>query len=500
MQLNRQACYRALLARDERHDGRFFTCVKTTRIYCRPICPARPPKFENCEFVLSAAAAQEAGFRPCLRCRPERSPSLWTSGGASTTVSHALRWIDDGALDEENVASLAERLGIGARQLRRLFQQHLGASPISVAQTRRVLLALQLIEQTDLSMVEVALASGFQSVRRFNETFQKLYDRPPAQLRRLRRSSDAPTSQLSLLLPYRKPYDWPSILNFFAARAIPGLEHVTEHAYSRTIEIDGAIGALQVRDSPEHSSLLAIIQFPQLKSLPQIISRVRRMFDLNADISAISTALAQDRVLAPLVEQRPGLRIPGAWDGFEIAVRAILGQQITVEAARKLASKLVVQLGAPLDDASLPLELTHRFPAAEDFRQAKIEKLGMPRARAAAITNLAARCHADPLLLESVGRMESAAEELGAFPGIGPWTAQYIAMRVLRESDAFLAADVALQRAMAIDGVRPTAKQLLAHAENWRPWRAYAVMHLWTSDSTNTKAKQDKEISHAVLA
>ncbi|UUO09154.1 helix-turn-helix domain-containing protein [Blastopirellula sp. J2-11] len=499
MELNRQACYRALLARDDRHDGRFFTCVKTTRIYCRPVCPARPPKLENCEFVPSAAAAQEAGFRPCLRCHPERSPSLGGSGSTSSIVSRALRWIDDGALDDENVASVAERLGIGERQLRRLFQQHLGASPIAVAQTRRVLLALQLIQQTDLSMVEVALASGFQSVRRFNETFQKLYDRPPVQLRRLRRQSAAPTSQLSLLLPYRKPYDWPSILNFFAVRAIPGLEHVTEHAYSRTIEIDGAVGALQVRDSPEHSSLLAVIQFPLLKSLPQIISRVRRMFDLNADIGAISGALAQDRVLAPLVQARPGLRIPGAWDGFEIAVRAILGQQITVQAARKLASKLVAQLGSPLDDAALPLELTHRFPAAERFQQDEVEKLGMPRARAAAIAHLAAKYHADPRFFESIGELENAAEELCALPGIGKWTAQYIAMRVLRESDAFLAADVALQRVMAIDGVRPTAKQLLSHAENWRPWRAYAVMHLWTSDSTNAKAKKEKEISHAVL-
>ncbi|MCC9607904.1 helix-turn-helix domain-containing protein [Blastopirellula sp. JC732] len=498
MELNPEACYRAVLARDERHDGRFFTCVKTTRIYCRPVCPARPPKRENCQFVPSAAAAQEAGFRPCLRCRPEKAPELWTTGGTKA-VARALRWIDDGVLDTENVAALAERLQISERQLRRLFQQELGASPIAVAQTRRILLALQLLQQTDLSMIDVALASGFQSVRRFNEAFQAMYDRPPRELRRLHPESTAPSTQLSLLLPYRKPYDWLSMLEFFGQRAIAGVEHVANGVYARTIELDGASGTLQVTDLPEESALRATISFPRLKSLPQIIARVRRMFDLSADIGAISQVLAQDPTLAPLVAARPGLRIPGAWDGFEIAVRAILGQQITVRAARTMASRLVSQYGARFEADSLP-ELTHRFPTSDALRQIDIEKLGMPKGRATAILHLAEQAANNPRLFETIGERTDAIDQLCEFPGIGPWTAQYIAMRVLRESDAFLAADVGLQRAMAKNGVRPTAKQLLAHAETWRPWRSYAVMHLWTGESATTQSPSGKEVPHAIAS
>ncbi|TWT34298.1 AlkA N-terminal domain-containing protein [Blastopirellula retiformator] len=495
MELNAEACYRAVLARDERHDGRFFTCVRTTQIYCRPVCPAVPPKRENCWFASLAAAAQEAGYRPCLRCRPEKAPQFWNEG-ATQVVAQGLRWIEEGALDVENVAALAERLGIGERQLRRLFQQELGASPIAVAQTRRVLLALQLLQQTNLSMIDVALAAGFQSLRRFNEAFQKLYDRPPAKLRRQHRQAAGPGSQLSLSLPYRPPYDWPSILRFLEQRAITGVEQVEGASYARAIELDGAVGTLHVADAPDEAALQVTIRFPQLKSLPQIIARIRRMFDLNADIGAIGGVLSQDPRLAPLIEARPGLRIPGAWDGFEIAVRAILGQQITVQAARSLASRLVSKLGVPLEGEG-PAGLTHRFPPPERFDQQTIESLGMPRARAAAIVDLATRLSAEPQLLETIGQRANAIEALCELRGIGPWTAHYIAMRVLRDSDAFLAADVGLQRVMAVDGVRPTAKRLLAWAENWRPWRAYAVMHLWTSESSSLESSHPQEVPNA---
>ncbi len=349
MDLDHDACYRAVETRDSRFDGRFFTAVKTTGIYCRPVCPARTPKRENVVFYVSAAAAQEAGFRPCLRCRPETSPDLGAWRGASNTVSRALVLIEAGALDEGDVETLAGRLGVGGRQLRRLFRQHLGASPIAVAQTRRLLLAKQLIHETSLSMTEVALASGFGSVRRFNETFQQLYDRPPIALRRATLACASATSAVTLKLPYKPPYDWAAMLAFLAPRAIPGVEVIEGGAYARAIAIGGAKGAFIVR--PAANNRLAVtVQFPKLEALPAIIARVRRLFDLAADPLAIGDHLSQDAHLAPLVATRPGLRVPGAWDGFEVGVRAILGQQITVTAAIRIAGKIAAQYGAPLDE------------------------------------------------------------------------------------------------------------------------------------------------------
>jgi AraC family transcriptional regulator of adaptative response / DNA-3-methyladenine glycosylase II len=493
MELDAAACYQVLLARDARFDGRFFTCVRTTGIYCRPICPARPPKFENCAFVPTAAAAQEAGFRPCLRCRPESSPDLGAWNGTSATVSRALKLIEGGALDDGDVEALATRLGIGERQLRRLFRRHLGAAPVTVAQTRRVLLAKQLIHQTDLSMTQVALASGFGSVRRFNETFQQLYDRPPADLRR--RVTPGPTaSGIRLLLPYRAPYDWSSMLDFLAARAIPGLEVVAGGRYSRVVEIAGAVGEIEVADAPDQSALSVNVRFPSLGALPGIIARVRRVFDLAADPATIAAALARDPLLRPLVEARPGLRVPGAWDGFEIAVRAVLGQQITVAAATRLAGKLVASLGPPVAGRLESPGLTHAFPPAESFEIEAIAALGMPRSRAAAIAGVAAAVLADPRLFDPRRDLAEAVSRLRALPGIGEWTAQYIAMRALRESDAFLAADVALQRMLAVDSRRPDARELLARAEAWRPWRAYAVLHLWTAEAASRPASLEEKI------
>jgi AraC family transcriptional regulator, regulatory protein of adaptative response / DNA-3-methyladenine glycosylase II len=489
MKLDHESCYQAMLARDARYDGLFFICVKTTGIYCRPICPARHPRPENCVFVASAAAAQEAGFRPCLRCRPESSPDLGAWRGASATVSRAMALIEDGALDAGDVAALADRLGVGERQLRRLFRVHIGASPVTVAQTRRVLLAKQLIHQTSLSMTEVALASGFGSVRRFNETFQQLYDRPPIELRRHSAPAKSSAPGITLLLPYRPPYDWPGMLEFLRLRAIPGLEVVSERSYARVIEVDGAAGAIEVTDVPNKSALRATVRFPRLELLPRIIARIRRCFDLGADPVAISSALARDPALAPLVAARPGLRVPGAWDGLEIAIRAVLGQQITVAAATKLAGKLVASLGADVSDQVGLSGLTHTFPHPDRMSLESIAALGMPRARAATIAALAAAALADPHLFDARQDLDDAIARFRGLPGIGEWTAQYMAMRVLRESDAFLAADVALQRILATDGKRPTAKELLARADHWRPWRAYAVLHLWTGEAAaNSKA------------
>jgi AraC family transcriptional regulator of adaptative response / DNA-3-methyladenine glycosylase II len=482
MDMDRTACYRAISTRDARFDGRLFVAVKTTGIYCRPICPARTPKFENCSFHASAAAAQEAGFRPCLRCRPEISPDLAFWRGTTNTVSRALALIEAGGLDDADVEGLANRLGVGARQLRRLFRQHVGASPIAVAQTRRVLLAKQLIHETSLPMAEVALASGFNSVRRFNETFQQMFGRPPATLRRSRDRTRREAGSLSVRLPYRPPYDWDAMLSFLGARAIPGVEVVAGNVYRRTIAIGDSCGVISVAPA-EKNRVNVSVRFPDMAALPQIIARVRRVFDLAADPDTIGAHLSLDPKLAPLVAARPGLRVPGAWDGLELAVRAIFGQQITVPAATKLLGKLVQAHGARLPPAAGGVEgLSHLFPSAQRLAGADVAALGMPKARAMAVTSLARALAADPTIFSRGASLEEAIAKLRSLPGIGEWTAQYIAMRELREPDAFPAADIGLLRAMVTaDGQRPSPAELLSRAMRWRPWRAYAALHLWAS-------------------
>jgi AraC family transcriptional regulator of adaptative response / DNA-3-methyladenine glycosylase II len=468
-----------------------FVGVTSTRIYCRPICPARTPKFENCRFFASAAAAQEAGFRPCLRCRPETAPDLASWRGTSNTVSRALAFISEGALDGDgtSVETLAERLGLGERQLRRLFFQHLGASPITVAQTRRVLFAKQLIHETRMPMTEIALAAGFGSVRRFNEIFRDLFHRAPSALRRKGSSESAGREgSVTLRLRYRPPYDWDSMLAYLRARAIPGVEVVDNGAYRRTVEMDGCVGNVEVMHLPHRQSLGVTIRFPNVQSLPAIVTRVRRVFDIGADIETIDAHLSRDPLLAPLVARRPGLRAPGGWDGFELAVRAILGQQISVAAARKLAGRLVVLHGKPVSkgQGSHP-ELSHTFPKAERLAQAELIGLGMPVARQLSLKALAEAAAADPSLFRPFRTVEEAIVRLRAIRGVGEWTAQYIAMRALREMDAFPASDIALLRGAAMmDGARATSASLLRRAESWRPWRAYAAQHLWAVGATVT--------------
>ena len=478
-------CYRALATKDARFDGRLFVGITSTGIYCRPICPARPAKRENCRFFPSAAAAQSAGFRPCLRCRPEISPDAAAWRGTSNTVSRALALIGEGGFDhEESVGALALRLGIGERQLRRLFDKHLGAPPIAVAQTRRILFAKQLIQDSALSMSAIAEASGFGSVRRFNDAFRKLYGRTPSDLR-VRRAAVHATG-VSVRLGYRAPYDWDAILAFLAARAVEGVEVVERGRYARTIEIGGEIGSIAV--SPGRNHLEANIRFPNVRALLGIVARLRRLFDLDADVETIGAHLSGDPSLAPLIAKRPGLRTPGGWDGFELAIRALLGQQISVVAARMLAGKLVKLTSPPISpDVTGDGRLSALFPTAARVAKADLSMFGMPRARIAALQALAQAAIADPNLLDPVGSYEQAVERLLALPGFGPWTAQYWALRALRDSDAFPAADVALLRnpVVADNGKRPTPKALLARAEVWRPWRAYAAQHLWASDGEN---------------
>ena len=477
MTLDPQICYRALEARDPRFDGRFFVAVSTTGIYCRPICPARTPRRDHVAFYPSAAAAQEAGYRPCLRCRPETAPHIGAWRGTSNTVSRALALIEAGALDEEggDVEALAARLGVGGRQLRRLFEEHIGASPLRVAQTRRILLAKQLIHETGLAMTEVALAAGFGSTRRFNDTFQHLFGRPPGALRRRGAAAAAAGSPIRLTLSYKPPYDWDAIIGFLSARAIRGVETVTPMRYRRTF----AGGTVEVsHDAPRHR-LVAAIRCDDIAALPAIIARLRRVFDLGADPETIAAHLSGDPMLAPLVAMRPGLRLPGGWDGFEIAVRAVIGQQITIAGARNLLGKLVAVHGEPIAGTA---GLTHIFPSPDRLVDAEVAALGMPGARGRAISNIARAALANPLLFERAASLDDAIGMLCAVPGVGPWTAHYVALRALREPDAFPHTDIGLLRALAEDGVRPMPGALLARAEAWRPWRGYAAQHLWTHD------------------
>ncbi|HEX4020394.1 MAG TPA: AlkA N-terminal domain-containing protein [Acidobacteriaceae bacterium] len=486
---NPEVCYRALQSRDARFDGLIFVGVQSTGIYCRPVCPARTPKFERCRFFSSAAAAQEAGFRPCLRCRPETAPHLASWHGTSNSVSRALALIDDGALDGDGatVEKLAERLGLGERQLRRLFLQHLGASPIAVAQTRRVLFAKQLIHESRMSMAEIALAAGFGSVRRFNETFRALFQRPPSALRRKTATSNREVAEarMTLHLRYRPPYDWESMLAYLRTRAIPGMEVVDKSAYVRTVEIDGSIGSVEVTHVLRRQSLRVAIRFPEVRALPAIVSRVRRLFDLGADIETIGGHLARDPLLAPLVAERPGLRSPGGWDGFELAVRAILGQQVSVVAARRLAGQIVALHGDPVPATyAIHPALTHVFPTARHLALAEPLGLRMPVARIRSLKALAKAVATDPNLFRPQGTIDNAIARLRTIRGVGEWTAQYIALRAMREMDAFPSSDIGLLRGMTrIDERRSTAASLQIRAESWRPWRAYAAQHLWTADA-----------------
>ena len=399
--------------------------------------------------------------------------------------------IADGALDGDgaSVERLSERLGVGERQLRRLFLRHLGASPIAVAQTRRVLFAKQLLQETRMPMTEVALAAGFGSVRRFNEIFLELFGRSPSHLRRQSSAGLVPAAAgVTLRLRYRPPYDWDSMLAYLQARAIPGVELVENDCYRRTVEIDGFMGAVEVVHLPERQSLGVTIHFPNVRLLPAILARVRRLFDTGADIETIDEHLSHDPLLAPFVAQRPGLRAPGGWDGFELAVRAILGQQISVAAARRLAGQLVETHGRAIPkDFRNPQGLSHVFPTAGALAAAKSIAVNMPAARQASLKALAEAAVADPHLFRPFGTIEEAIARFRSIRGVGEWTAQYIALRALREMDAFPASDAGLLRgASLIHGARPSPGSLLNRAEAWRPWRAYAAQHLWAAQAPAT--------------
>jgi AraC family transcriptional regulator, regulatory protein of adaptative response / DNA-3-methyladenine glycosylase II len=486
LHLDFEACDRARLAQDPRFDGRFFIGVTSTGIYCRPICPAPTAKQRNVRYFPSAAAAAEAGFRPCLRCRPEAAPGTPAWLGTSATVRRALRLIHEGALDRESVDELATRLGIGSRHLHRLFIQHVGASPLAVAQTRRLHFAKHLIDDTRLAMTDIALASGFGSLRRFNDAFRSTYGRAPRDLRRERRGAAAGDDALRLRLAYRPPYDWTAIRDFLSIRAIPGVEHVDGDSYARSVSVAGKQGWIEVRPVPKLDALELAVHGLGAESLFGIVSRVRQMFDLTADPADVRSILRKDPLLMPLLKRRPGLRVPGAWDGFEIAVRAVLGQQVSVAAARTFATRIVTAYGMAL---ASPVEgITHLFPSPEILGRADLGKIGLTGARIKTLQVLSIATRDGVVDFADAEGLRSA---LLSVPGIGRWTAEYVAMRGLSDPDAFPAGDLVLQR-MAGEGKRLTEKQLLDRAEQWRPWRAYSVLHLWraASDSDAVPLKQ----------
>jgi AraC family transcriptional regulator of adaptative response / DNA-3-methyladenine glycosylase II len=493
--LDQERCYQIIAARDRRFDGRFFTAVISTGIYCRPICPARTPRRANVRFYTCAAAAEQAGFRPCRRCRPDAAPGTPAWDGSSATVARALRLIGGGALDEGSIDELAARLGMTGRHLRRLFGEHLGVGPLAVAVTRRVHFARRLLDETALPMAEVALGAGFGSVRQFNDAIRKTFGRTPSELRTGRAAVGG--AGLALRLPLRRPFDWQGLIGFLAPRAIPGIDVVDGVRYRRATRIDERTCLVEVAPADCGDHLVLTADVAEGRGLLGVVARARRLFDLDADPAPIATHLASDALLARRVRKHPGLRVPGAWDPFELAVRAVLGQQVTVRGATTLAGRLVVRFGEPLtpvggrrargtgasDDGDS--QLTHVFPTAEALAGAHlpaIAAIGLPRARAETIRALARAVHDEPALLEVAVDLRHAVERLTAIPGIGKWTAHYIAMRALREPDAFPASDLGLRRAIATAERRdraltPAALEQIAAA--WSPWRAYAAMHLW---------------------
>jgi AraC family transcriptional regulator of adaptative response / DNA-3-methyladenine glycosylase II len=474
MKLDLQTCTRARLSRDARFDGKFFIAVLTSRVYCRSICPAPTAKEKNVRYYPTAAAAAEAGFRPCLRCRPECSPGTPAWLGTPNTVSRALRLIDEGGLEDGGVETLAERLGVGSRHLRRLFLQHLGATPSAVAQTRRLHFAKKLIDETRLTMGEIAMASGFGSVRRFNAGIQKVYHRTPTQIRRLARpAGDRRENQYVFRLRYRPPYHWAGILRFLEARAIPGVEMMEGNSYRRTISLHGEHGHFEVTPDEASPALVVRLQFGDPRALFLIIAQIRALFDLNADWAAIAAGLNSDPLLAQRLKAAPGLRVPGCWNHFELAVRAILGQQVTVKGASVLAGRIARAFGTKYEAAGL----TNLFPPPAVLADADFTSVGLTKSRGQTIRDLARAMRDGRLKFEGIIDTAEFLARLREIRGIGKWTAEYIAMRALGEPDAFPSGDRGLLRALNLE----SSQELERRAEAWRPWRSYAAMCLWNT-------------------
>ncbi|UXY32801.1 AlkA N-terminal domain-containing protein [Streptomyces sp. HUAS TT20] len=481
MHLDRDRCVRAVQSKDARFDGWFFTAVVTTRIYCRPSCPVVPPKPENMTFYPSAAACQQAGFRACKRCRPDTSPGSPEWNQRADLVARAMRLIADGVVDREGVPGLATRLGYSTRQVERQLLAELGAGPLALARAQRAQTARILVETTPLPMAEIAFAAGFSSIRTFNDTVREVFALPPSELRARapKKHAGSAPGALSLRLPFRAPLNPDNLFGHLAATAVPGVEEWRDGAYRRTLRLPYGHGIVALTPKPDH--IACRLNLSDLRDLTVVISRCRRLLDLDADPVAVDDQLRTDPFLAPLVDKAPGRRVPRTVDEAEFAVRAVLGQQVSTAAARTHAARLVTAYGKPVDDPEGCL--THLFPAPEALAALDPDQLAMPRTRRTTFTTLVAQLADGNLNLGVESDWAEARARLLSLPGFGPWTVDVIAMRALGDPDAFLPTDLGIRRAAQELGLPSTPAALTARAAAWRPWRAYAVQYLWATDS-----------------
>lgn len=482
MEQDRRSLHRALTARDPRFDGVFFVGVTSTDIYCRPICPARTPKAANCRFFATPQEAEHAGFRPCLRCRPELAPGSAPVDDAQRIAQQIVERLEEGQFDDDGtLETIAEQFELSSRQIRRIVQQQLGVPPIQLLLTRRLLLAKQLLTETSLPITDIAFASGFSSLRRFNDAFSARYRMPPTRLRK-RATDGTPASGSGAIsqvrLSYRPPYDWRGILAFLSLRALKGVELVTDDAYARTVALGDVTGWMRVTHAARTRSIIVEFSHSLATVLPTLLTRVRSLFDLNARPDLIAAHLRKDARLSSAVKQNPGLRVPGAFNGFELALRAILGQQVTVKAATTIAGRLVDAFGTAVDT---PIAGLNRLsPTSAQLASATVDDIarhGIVSARARSIIALAQAHHSGRLSLDggTYRLPDDVIKQLMALPGVGPWTANYIAMRALRWPDAFPKEDIVVRNNLG--GI--SAKDAEAASQAWRPWRSYAVMHVW---------------------
>jgi AraC family transcriptional regulator, regulatory protein of adaptative response / DNA-3-methyladenine glycosylase II len=479
--LDTERCYRAVRSRDRRFDGVFYTAVTTTGIYCRPSCPAVTPRRHNVEFYASAAGAQAAGYRACRRCLPDATPGSPEWDLHADLVGRAMRLINDGVVERDGVEGLASRLGYTSRHLGRVLTDRLGAGPLALARARRAQTARILVETTAMSLADIAFAAGFASVRQFNDTVREVYAATPTQLRNGAHGHDT-GGPLHLRLAVREPFEPAALLGFLSARAVPGVEHVEGGVYTRSLRLPHGDAVVSLEPTP--AVVHARLWLPDLRDVTTAVERCRRLLDLDADPHAVQAVLGDDAWLGAHVRARPGLRVPGHVDGAELAVRAVLGQQISVAGARALAARLTEEHGEPVVRPGHPV--TRLFPTAQRLAELDPDRLPMPRARGRALVALCAALAGGALVLDRSGDRAQVRAELLAVPGVGPWTAGYIAMRALGDPDVMLETDVGARRACASLGIDP--RELGEVAQRWRPWRSYALMHMWNIGAVEEKA------------
>lgn len=480
-----EASYRAISSRDARFDGVFFLGVTSTGIYCRPSCPAMTPKRENVRLFRSAAQAQQAGFRACRRCRPDTTPGSPEWNVRADVVGRAMRLIGDGVVDRDGVAGLAERLGYSERQVHRTLVDEVGAGPLRLARSQRAHTARTLLETTDLAITEIAFAAGFASIRQFNDTIREIYALTPTELRgrAVRRTKPVADGAIGLRLAFRQPADLDGVLAFLAQRAVPGVEEVDGRTYRRSLVLPHGTAVVEL--TPAERWVAAVVRLSDPRDLATAVARCRRVFDLDADPEAVDSTLSDDEVLCALVEAAPGRRVPGAVDGEELAVRAVLGQQVSVAAARGLAGRLVAAYGKPLD---APVGgVTHSFPTAAALAAVDPAEFPMPKSRQRTLHELTTRLADGRLHLDPGADRDDVDAALQEIPGIGPWTAGYVRMRALCDPDVFLPTDLGVRHALDALGLPSDPRSAAATAEAWRPWRSYALLHLWTTTNGSTR-------------